>query len=68
MVVEEGVPALAIALADHRVQAVPDGGKLMALPPVVGWAPTAVPMAQDVSLDVECWGQVWGEGESKKNG
>ncbi len=44
------------AAADRRVRAAPDGGKFTAFPPVVRRAPTAVPTAQDVRVDMERWG------------
>jgi hypothetical protein len=40
------------AAAYHRVQAVRGGGKFTAFPPVVRRAPTAVPTAQDIRVDV----------------
>ncbi len=48
---------------DCRVEVVPDGGgKFTAFPPVVRRAPTAVPLAQDIRLDVKHWEGTWGGG------
>jgi hypothetical protein len=41
----------AVAAADRRVRAAPDGGKLMDLPPLVRWEMTAFPTTPDAGTD-----------------
>ena len=41
----------AVATADRRVRAAPDGGKLMDFPPLVRWEMTAFPTTPDAGTD-----------------